>query len=108
MLIWPILNILIALYKGLALLKIPGAFGFAIIILTIIIRGLLTPFTKAQLKSAKKMQDLKPQLDELSRKHKGDKTKLQQAQMSLYKEAGINPAAGCLPLLVQIPIFISL
>jgi len=108
LLIWPILNILIAVYKGLALLKIPGAFGWAIIVLTLLVRSLLTPFTKAQLKSAKKLQDLKPRLDELSKKHKGDKTKLQQAQLSLYQEAGINPAAGCLPLLVQIPVFISL
>lgn len=108
LLIWPILNILIAIYKGLAFLKVPGAFGFAIIGLTILIRGVLTPVTKAQLKSAKKMQDLKPHLDELSKKHKDDKTKLQQAQLALYKDAGVNPAAGCLPLLVQIPVFISL
>ena len=101
LLIWPILNLLIALYKGLDFIKIPGAFGLAIILLTCIIRLVLTPFTKAQLKSAKKMQDLKPRIDELNKKHKDDKTKLQQAQLNLYKEAGVNPAAGCLPLLVQ-------
>ena len=56
LLIWPILNILIAIYKALSVLGVPGAFGFAIIALTILIRGVLTPFTKAQLKSAKKMQ----------------------------------------------------
>lgn len=104
----PILNLLIALYKLFEFIKLPGAFGFAIVGLTIIVRALLHPLTSAQLKSAKKMQELKPRLDELNKKHKEDKAKLQQAQMSLYQEAGINPAAGCLPLLVQIPIFIAL
>lgn len=104
----PILNLLIVLYKLFEFVKLPGAFGFAIIGLTVIIRAILHPLTSAQLKSAKKMQQIKPQIDELNKKHKEDKAKLQQAQMSLYKEAGINPAAGCLPLLVQIPIFIAL
>ncbi len=104
----PIINLLIALYKLFEFVKIPGAFGFAIIGLTVIIRGLLHPLTSAQLKSAKKMQELKPRLDEISKKYKDDKMKLQQSQLSLYKDAGVNPAAGCLPLLVQIPIFISL
>lgn len=108
LLIRPILNLLIALYKGLLLIGVPGAFGLAIIALTAIIRGFLSPLTRLQLTSAKKMQELKPKLDELSKKHKGDKVKLQQAQLELYKNAGVNPAAGCLPLLVQIPVFISL
>lgn len=107
-LIWPILNLLIALYKGFSVIGLPGAFGFAIIALTVLIRGALTPLTNAQLKSAKKIQNLKPRLDELSRRHKDDKVKLQQAQLELYKEAGVNPAAGCLPLLLQIPVFIAL
>ncbi len=104
----PILNLLIALYQLFTFLKIPGAFGFAIVALTAIIRLILHPLTSAQLKSAQKIQHLKPRLDEISKKHKEDKVKLQQAQMELYKEAGVNPAAGCLPLLVQIPIFIAL
>lgn len=107
-LVWPILNLLIGLYVGFSFLQIPGALGFAIIALTVIIRILLTPLTHAQLRSAKKMQELKPRLDELNKKHKGDKVKLQQAQMALYKEMGVNPAAGCLPLLVQFPVFIAL
>lgn len=107
-LIWPILNLLIALYKGFTLIHLPGAFGWAIIALTVLIRGALTPLTNAQLKSAKKIQNLKPRLDELNKRHKDDKVKLQQAQLELYKEAGVNPAAGCLPLLLQIPVFIAL
>lgn len=107
-LIWPILNALIALNKGFSLLGLPGSFGLAIISLTILIRLLLYPLTAAQLKSAKKMQDLKPHLEALKAKHGQDKQKLAQAQMALYKEHGVNPAAGCLPLLVSLPIFIAL
>lgn len=107
-LIWPILNLLIAFYKLFEFLHIPGPLGFAIILLTIAIRLLLYPFMQAQLKSAKKMADLKPHLDAINTKHKDDKKKIQQAQMDLYKEHGINPAAGCLPLLVQMPVLIAL
>ena len=107
-LIWPILNLLVAFYKLFEFLHIPGPLGFAIILLTIVIRLVLYPLMQAQLKSAKKMADLKPHLDAISTKHKDDKKKLQQAQMDLYKQHGINPAAGCLPLLVQMPVLIAL
>lgn len=106
--IWPILNTLVALNKGFTLFGLPGSFGWAIIFLTVIIRLLLYPLTAAQLKSTKKMQDLKPHLDALKSKHAGDKKKLAQAQMDLYKEHGVNPAAGCLPLLISMPILIAL
>lgn len=86
----------------------PGPLGFAIIGLTIAIRLLLYPLMQAQLKSAKKMSNLKPHLDALNAKHKDDKKKLQQAQLDLYKEHGVNPAAGCLPLLIQMPVLIAL
>ncbi|MEK7166121.1 MAG: YidC/Oxa1 family membrane protein insertase [Patescibacteria group bacterium] len=108
LLIRPILNLLIVLYKGFSAAAIPGAFGFAIVALTAIVRGALSPITNAQLASAKKMQLLKPKLDNLTKKHKEDKVALQKAQLSLYKEEGINPASGCLPLIVQIPVFIAL
>jgi len=107
-LIWPILNVLMFFYNVLAASKIPGAFGLAIIFLTLFIRTLLYPLTKTQLLSAKKMSKLKPELDKLSKKHKGDRQKLQQAQLELYKKHGINPAAGCLPLILQMPVFIAL
>ncbi len=61
-----------------------------------------------QLKSAKLLNDLKPELDKLKQKHKGDKQALSTAQMALYKEHGYNPAGGCLPILVQFPVFIAL
>ncbi|HCS79231.1 TPA: hypothetical protein DIV55_05850 [Patescibacteria group bacterium] len=108
LLIWPILNALMAFYKAFELVHVPGAFGFAIIALTLLINTLLFPLKRKQLESTQKLQSLKPQLDELSKKHKDDKVKLQQAQMELYKTAGVNPAGGCLPLLVQIPLFIAL
>jgi YidC/Oxa1 family membrane protein insertase len=107
-LIWPILNVLIAFYKLFEALRFPGPLGFAIILLTIAIRLLLYPLMRAQLKSARQMADLKPHLDELTRRHKDNKQALQQAQLALYKEHGINPAAGCLPLLVQFPVLIAL
>ncbi len=108
LLVWPIVNVLIGFYKIFEYLHIPGPLGFAIILLTIAIRLLLYPLMHAQLKSAKKMSDLKPHLDALNVKHKDDKQTLQKAQMELYKQHGVNPAAGCLPLLVQFPILIAL
>lgn len=107
-LVWPILNLLIAFYKLFEALHIPGPLGFAIILLTITIRGILYPLTNAQLISARKMAKIKPHMDELQKKHKNDKQALQQAQMALYKEHGVNPAAGCLPLLIQMPILFAL
>lgn len=107
-LIWPILNALIALYKIFLFLKIPGALGLAIIALTVLIRFIVSPLTGSQLKSAQKMQRLKPQIDALTKKYEKDKTRLQQEQLKLYREAGINPASGCLLLLLQMPVFLAL
>jgi YidC/Oxa1 family membrane protein insertase len=104
----PVVNLLTAIIQGLQFLHIPGAFGFSIIILTILIRFAVWPLMASQLKSAKKMQELKPHLDALKVKHKDDKQGLAAAQMALYKEHGINPAGGCLPSLIQIPIIIAL
>ncbi|MDO8570855.1 MAG: YidC/Oxa1 family membrane protein insertase [Candidatus Daviesbacteria bacterium] len=104
----PILNLLVLILDGLNFLHIPGAFGLSIIILTILIRILVWPLMTKQLKSAKKMQDLKPHLDALKVKHKGDKKAFAAAQMDLYKQHGVNPAGGCLPVLIQFPVLIAL
>lgn len=104
----PIVNALVAIMRGLDSLGVPGALGASIIILTILIRMLIWPLMSTQLKSAKKMSDLKPHLEELKIKHKGDKQGFAKAQMDLYKEHGINPAGGCLPTLIQLPILIAL
>jgi YidC/Oxa1 family membrane protein insertase len=108
LLVIPILNALVGIYKVFLIFRIPGAFGFALIAMTVLIRLVLTPLTTTQLKSAKKLSKLKPTLDKLAQQFKNDKTRLYQEQMKLYKEAGINPAAGCLPLLLQMPILIAL
>lgn len=108
LLIIPILNILTGLYNLLLLLKIPGALGFSLILLTVLIRLILHPLTVKQLESAHKMSKLKPEMDKLHKQFGSDKQKLQQEQLRLYQQAGINPAAGCLPLLLQMPILIAL
>lgn len=104
----PVINLLVLILHGLDIIHLPGALGFAIIVLTILIRLIIWPLMGAQLKSAKKMADLKPHLDELKKKHKGDKQAMSAAQMALYKEHGVNPAAGCLPMLLQFPVLIAL
>jgi YidC/Oxa1 family membrane protein insertase len=104
----PTVNVLMFLLRLLEASSIPGALGLAIIILTVIIRMLIWPLMTAQMKSVKQMADLKPKLDELKKKHGSDKTALALAQQQLYKEAGVNPAAGCLPILIQFPILIAL
>lgn len=97
-----ITSILLFFYQNLG-----SNLGLAIIFLTIIIRLVLVPVTLPSLKSAKKMQELKPALDRLKKKYK-DPKKLQQAQLQLYKQNKVNPASGCLPQIVQIIILISL
>lgn len=82
--------------------------GIAIILLTIIVRILIFPLTWKQFRSAQNMQALQPKIKELQRKYKGDKQRLQQETMKLYQEHRVNPFASCLPLLLQLPIFISL
>ncbi len=104
----PVINILVLIYQGLSAVHIPGALGFSILILTILIRLLVWPFMSSQIKATKKMADLKPHLDALKVKHKGDKQAFASAQMALYKEHGVNPAGGCLPAVIQIPVFIAL
>jgi len=75
---------------------------------TVIIRLLLLPLTYQQLKSTKAMQTIQPKMKEIQEKYKGDREKLAKAQMDLYKENGVNPLAGCLPLVIQFPILIGL
>ncbi len=104
----PIINLLVLIYQGLHALHIPGALGFSIMFLTILIRVLVWPFMASQIKATRKMADLKPHLDKLKAEHKSGKQALASAQMALYKEHGINPASGCLPALIQIPVFIGL
>lgn len=104
----PIVNLLALYHYLFVLAKVPGALGFSIVALTVTIRLLLHPFFKQQMDSAKKMQEIKPHIDNLSKKHKGDAKKMQEEQMRIYQEAGINPASGCLFMFIQIPVFLAL
>lgn len=108
LLINPIINALVAIYKLLLILGVPFALGFSVILLTVLIKFIIYPLTGAQIRSTQKMQELKPHLDRIKEKHKNDKSRQQQETVQLYRQFGINPAAGCLPLLIQLPIFIAL
>lgn len=107
-LIHPIVNLLVVLYQGLILLHVPYALGFAIIALTALFRLALYPLIGSQLATSRKMQKLTPHLNKLKQLHKNDSAKLQSETMRLYKEHGVNPAAGCLPLLIQLPLIWAL
>lgn len=80
----------------------------SIVVFTILIRLLTYPLTRQQMRSSSAMTELQPELKKLQEKHKGDREKIAQEQMRLYREYGINPLGGCLPLLIQFPIFIGL
>ena len=76
--------------------------------LTIVIKVVLLPLGVKQIKSMQAMQAIQPKVKELQKKYKGNKAKVQEETMKLYKEAGVNPLGGCLPLLLQFPILIAM
>lgn len=88
--------------------SLTGSYGLAIIIVTVLIRVLLWPLNNSQTRSMKKMQELQPKIKALQEKYKNEPQKMQEAMMKFYAENKFNPFAGCLPMLVQIPIFIGL
>lgn len=92
----------------LSVLGVPYSFGFAIILFTLAIKGLTYPLNMKQIKASKAQQDLQPKLKALQEKYSDDREELARAQMTLYKEHGINPLGGCLPMLVQMPIWMGL
>jgi YidC/Oxa1 family membrane protein insertase len=100
-------NALVYLYEQLRTVGLPS-WGLAIILFTVIVKSLTLPLTLKSVRSMKRMQEIQPKMQALQRQHKGDKEKLMQEQMALYKEHGVNPVAGCLPMLVQMPIWIAL
>lgn len=101
-LVQPLLNGLMLFYR------IFGDLGIAIILLTLVIRLILFPLTVPSIKAQKKMMELAPEIAKLKEKYGTDKQKLAAAQMELYKKNGANPAAGCLPQIVQLVILIGL
>ncbi len=100
----PILNLLIWLYD-----VIPGhEFGIAIILLTILVKLILYPFTAKQIKQQRAMQEIQPRIEEIRTRLKNDKEAQARELMALYAKEKVNPASSCLPLLIQLPVFIAL
>lgn len=95
--------------SGLNLFHSYGApWWLSIIFLTVVVRGLLFPLTLKQVKSMRAMQDLKPEMDKIRSKYKDNRQKQQEELMKLYQDKAVNPLGGCLPLLVQMPIFLGM
>lgn len=84
-----------------------GSYGLTIILVTILIRLLMYPLTRQQMSSMKKMQEVQPKMKELQEKYGSDRNKLAEKQMELYRQEGVNPAGGCLPLLIQMPVLFA-
>ena len=99
----PLFNLLIACYQLLF-----SDFALAIIVFTVVIRTLLAPLFVRQIQSQKEMQRMAPLIREVNRKHKGNRTKIAEETQALYREHGVNPAAGCLPVVLQLPLLFAL
>ncbi len=95
------------LYGLTNMLGVPS-YGLAIVIMTIIVKLILYPLTKKQIESTKAMMSIQPKMKEIQEKYKDDKQRLNMELANLYKNEGVNPLAGCLPLLVQMPIMIGI
>ena len=108
LIVHPLTSVLVAIYQVLNSLGIPYALGFSIIGLTIVIRLILYPLMSSQLRASKKMQAVAPHISRIRNTHKGDSKRIQAETMKLYKEHGVNPFAGCLPALIQLPVLFGL
>jgi YidC/Oxa1 family membrane protein insertase len=100
----PIFQALFLLLVGIE--QVTGDVGIAIIVMTLIVRTALIPLFRRQIVSMKRTQLIQPELKELQKRYKGDRARFSQAQMELYKERGVNPASGCLPMLLQLPLLL--
>ncbi|OMO81522.1 Membrane insertase OXA1/ALB3/YidC [Corchorus olitorius] len=101
-------TILKVLEDGLSALHVPYAYGFAIILLTVLVKAATFPLTRKQVESAMAMRSLQPQIKAIQQRYAGDQERIQLETARLYKLAGINPLAGCLPTLATIPVWIGL
>ncbi|XP_038886227.1 ALBINO3-like protein 1, chloroplastic [Benincasa hispida] len=101
-------SILKILKDGLSALHVPYAYGFAIILLTVLVKAATFPLTKKQVESAMAMRSLQPQVKAVQQRYAGDQERIQLETARLYKLAGVNPLAGCLPTLATIPVWIGL
>jgi YidC/Oxa1 family membrane protein insertase len=98
------LIIMVGVYSFLEGLGVPAAIGWAIVVLTLVVRTIVIPLVRKQLVSQRRMQLLQPEVKEIQKRYKGDAMKARVAQQELFKERGINPLAGCFPLLLQMPL----
>lgn len=105
-LLWPISKILFAILDGIH--KIIGNWGWSIIVLTILVKFALMWFSNKSYYSMAKMRAIAPRLAALKEEHGDDRMKMSQEMMGIYKEEKVNPMAGCLPILMQMPIFLAL
>ncbi|CAI5972671.1 unnamed protein product [Closterium sp. NIES-64] len=101
-------SILKVLEQGLASVNVPYAYGFSIILLTLLVKVVTFPLTKQQVESTMAMQNLAPKVKAIQTKYAGDQERIQLETSRLYKQAGVNPLAGCLPTLATLPVFIGL
>ena len=107
----PVSWLLRTIHTGLSSFLIPGsgpAWGLSIVLLVVCVRLLLFPLFVKQIKSQRRMQQIAPKIKELQKHHKGDRQSLNTEMMKLYKDNNANPIAGCLPLLLQLPVFFAL
>src|SRR5256885_13142861 len=102
LLVHPLISVLILFYDFV------HDFGLAIVLLTIAIRLALSPLFRIQIKNQRAMQELAPAMSELKAKYGTDRQRLGQEQMKLYQERGYNPAMGCLPILLQMPLLLAM
>ncbi|KAK9940466.1 hypothetical protein M0R45_017127 [Rubus argutus] len=96
------------LKDGLSAVHVPYAYGFAIILLTVIVKVATFPLTKQQVESTLAMQNLQPKIKAIQERYKGNQERIQLETSRLYRQAGVNPLAGCLPTLATIPVWIGL
>ena len=107
----PLSRLLAWLNAAFAQLPLPAAissYALALISIAVIVKVVTYPLTRSQMRSMRAMQEVQPQLRELQRLHKGDRDTLAKKQMELYRERGVNPFGGCLPLIIQMPVLFGL
>jgi YidC/Oxa1 family membrane protein insertase len=102
LLVYPLINLLVLADYFI------HDFGLAVVIVTVAIRLALFPVFRAQVRSSRSMQELAPAMNDIKKKYGNDRARLQQEQMKLYKERGINPVGGCLPMLVFFPVLFAM
>jgi YidC/Oxa1 family membrane protein insertase len=106
--VWPLAKALIWLDELLQSMNFRYHWGWAIILFTLIVKLVTFPLTLTQMRGMQAQKDLQPKIQELQKKYGKDREKLSQEQMKLYREAGVNPLSGCLPLVIQMPILFGL